>query len=105
MWAKSVLLSAIFAASAFTAPGVSAQPRPHAPLLEQSWTTPVQYRGERGGPPQCSRPLRDAVDELRSRYGGSFVSQQCLEDGGRPIYLIRWRMPDGQLRDFRVSSG
>ena len=103
MWAKSALLSAIVAASAFAAP-VSAQQR-HGQAGEQVWTQPVQYRGG-GGQAQCTRPVGDAIAEVASRAGGgSMVGRaRCLEQGGRPIYEIRWRMPDDQLRDFYVSG-
>ena len=105
MWVKSAFLSAILAASALAAPGVSAQPRPHAQPLQPAWTVPIQYRGG-GGSPQCTRPIRDAVAEVSSMAGGGEMvgRPRCLEQGGRPIYEIRWRTPDGQLRDFYVSG-
>ncbi len=97
MWAKSALLSAILAAGAVSAP-VSAQPRPHAD--QPAWTMPAQYRG---GGQQELRPLREVVEELRAQYGGEYVSHR-LEQGGSPVYVVRWRMPDGQIRDIRVSA-
>ena len=100
MWAKSAFLSAIVAASAFVAPSVSAQPRPRAEAPLPAWTMPAQYRN---GGQQDLRPLREVVDELRSQYGGEYVSHR-LEQGGSPVYVVRWRMPDGQIRDFRVSA-
>ena len=100
MWAKTALLSAILAASAFTAP-VSAQQRAHEQFAQQAWTTPAQYRG--GGGQQDLRSIREVVDELRSQYGGEYVSHR-LEQGGSPVYVVRWRMPDGQIRDIRVSA-
>ena len=99
MWAKSALLSAILAAGAFSAP-VSAQPRPHPESIQPAWTMPVQYRG---GGQQELRPLREVVEELRAQYGGDYVSHR-LEQGGSPVYVVRWRMPDGQIRDIRVSA-
>jgi uncharacterized membrane protein YkoI len=48
-------------------------------------------------------PLRDVIGMLRSRYGGEQVSVS-LERGPRPTYFIRWRMPDGSYRDFRVDA-
>lgn len=103
MWAKSVLLSAIFAASAFAAP-VSAQQR-HVQPVPSEWNTPIQYqRG--GGSAQCTRSESDAIAEVASRAGGgSMVGRaRCIEQGGRPIYEIRWRMPDDSLRNFYVSG-
>jgi uncharacterized membrane protein YkoI len=101
MWAKSALLSAILAAGAFAAPSsVSAQPRPRAEALQPAWIMPAQYRG---GGQQELRPLREVVDELRAQYGGEYVSHR-LEQGASPVYVVRWRMPDGQIRDIRVSA-
>jgi uncharacterized membrane protein YkoI len=97
MWAKSLLLSAAVAAGAITGP-VSADPR--APAFQAQNLIPVQDRGERG---QDIRSLREVVDELRSRYGGDLISAR-LEDGRSPVYVLRWRMPDGQVRDFRVPA-
>jgi uncharacterized membrane protein YkoI len=100
MWAKSALLSALLAASAFAAPGASAQPRPRAENVPQAaWAFPAQYRGDQ----QELRSIREVVDELRSQYGGEYVSHR-LEQGGSPVYVVRWRMPDGQIRDIRVSA-
>lgn len=97
MWAKSALLSALFAAGLFAAPsaaGVQIQAAPHV------WTQPVQYG--RGGQQEL-RSIREVVEELRSQYGGEYVSHR-LEQGGSPVYVVRWRMPDGQIRDIRVSA-
>lgn len=95
MWAKSLLLSAMVAAAAVSAP-VSASPNPQ--LFQPNWIMPVQDRGQRD-----IRPLREVVDEMRARYGGELISAR-LEEGARPIYVLRWRMPDGEVRDFRVSA-
>jgi uncharacterized membrane protein YkoI len=97
MWAKSLLLSALLAAAAVTGP-VSAQQR--GPAFEAQTLIPAQERGNRG---QDIRPLREVVSILRGRYGGELISAQ-LEDGPRPVYLIRWRMPDGEVRDLRVDA-
>lgn len=98
MWVKSILLAAITVAGAHAAP-VDANPR--AQLFQPNHIMPVQQR--RGDNQQDIRPLREVVDEMRSRYGGELISAR-LEDGGRPIYVIRWRMPDGEVRDFRVNA-
>lgn len=101
MWAKSLLLSAIVAVGAFAAPSAAdAQQRVHDQAPQSAWTVPVQYRG---GGQQDLRPLREVVDELRAQYGGDYVSHR-LEQGGSPVYVVRWRMPDGQIRDIRVSA-
>lgn len=97
MWVKSLLLSAFAAVGAVTAP-VSASP--HAQLMQPQLLIPTQGRGERA---QNIRSLREVVDELRSRHGGELISAR-LEEGPRPIYVLRWRMPDGEVRDFRVNA-
>jgi hypothetical protein len=97
MWAKSLLLSALIAAGAVAGP-VSAYPR--GPVFQAQTLIPAQDRGERG---QNMRSLREVVDELRGRYGGDLISAR-LEDGRSPVYVLRWRMPDGQVRDFRVPA-
>ncbi len=97
MWAKTLLLSALVATGAVTAP-VSAQQR--APVFQAQNLIPAQDRGNRG---QNIRPLREVVDSLRGRYGGELISAR-LEDGARPVYVLRWRMPDGEVRDFRVDA-
>lgn len=96
MWAKSLLLSAFVATGALAAP-ISAQ---HVQFVQPQMVMPVQ---QRGGGQQDIRSLREVVDEIRSQYGGELISAR-LEDGGRPIYVLRWRMPDGQVRDFRVNA-
>lgn len=98
--AKSLLLSALVALCATVAP-VSASPRPV--LAQPDWIMPAQGRDRGRGEQQSVRPLREVVGELRARYGGELISAR-LEDGGRPIYVIRWRMPDGETRDFRVPA-
>lgn len=104
MWAKSLLLSAFVAVGAIAAP-VEARPNPEA-VFQPEWVIPAQGRGRDRGDEdrqQSLRPLREVVSELRARHGGEYIAHR-LEDGARPIYVIRWRMPDGQVRDFRVSA-
>lgn len=102
MWAKSVLLSAIFAASAFAAPVSAQQRHVQTQAAHSEWNIPAQY--QRGG--GCSRSEDDAIAEVASRAGGgSMVGRaRCIEQGGRWIYEIRWRMPDDSLRNFYVSG-
>jgi len=95
MWAKSLLLSAIVASGVFTAP-VNADPRPQ--FLQPSPLIAIQDRRDRG-----LRQLPEIISDLQSRYGGQYLGYR-LEDGSPPIYVIRWRMPDGEVRDFRVSA-
>jgi uncharacterized membrane protein YkoI len=98
MWAKPLLLSAFVAVSAASAQLETTQV---AQLAQPGWMVPTQDR--RGDRPQNIRSLREVVDELRARYGGELISAR-LEDGPRPIYVLRWRMPNGDVRDFRVDA-
>lgn len=98
MRAKPLLLAAILAAGMLAFPdGASAQQR----VIEPNWVMPAQDRGDQRQ--QDLRPLREVIAELRARYGGEYVGHQ-VEQGPRPVYVIRWRLPDGQVRDFRVSA-
>jgi hypothetical protein len=92
MWAKSVLLSALVAASAFAAPtGVAfAQ---HAAFQPQ-WVTPIQDRREN------LRDLREIVAELRGQYGGELVSATQVSE---TVYEIVWRDRNGELHRLRVD--
>jgi uncharacterized membrane protein YkoI len=97
MWAKQFLVAGFAVLSAAAAPlDVVRQA-----YTGDAWVVPVQDR--RGGRDHDIRPLREVVAELRARYGGDLIDAR-LEDGGRPIYVIRWRMPDGDVRDFRVPA-
>jgi uncharacterized membrane protein YkoI len=48
--------------------------------------------------------LREVVEEVRARAGGGELLSARLEDGPRPVYVLRWRMPNGDVRDFRVDA-
>jgi uncharacterized membrane protein YkoI len=97
MWAKNLLVVG------FAVLGAAAAP---LDAVRQAYTgefsiVPIQdRRGERG---RDIRSLREVVAELQSRYGGDLISAR-LEDGPRPVYVLRWRMPNGDVRDFRVDA-
>lgn len=95
MWAKT-FLPLVLAAAVLATPAI-AQPPPL--LIQPGFIMPVQER-ERGQP---VRPLREITDMLRARFGGELVGAR-LEQGEQPIYLIRWRMPNNELRDFAVDA-
>lgn len=95
---KTLLLSALVASFAAVTPA-GAQSRDR--VFEPNWVMPTQGRARDAQ--QDIRPLREVVNELRAQYGGEYIAHR-LESGQRPIYVIRWRMPDGQVRDFRVNA-
>lgn len=98
MWAKNLFVAG-FAVLSVTAAPLDA--------VRQAYTgeaSLVQVQDHRGGErARDIRSLREVVDELRSRYGGDLISAR-LEDGARPVYVLRWRMPNGDVRDFRVDA-
>ncbi|MBI3437826.1 MAG: hypothetical protein HY054_04100 [Proteobacteria bacterium] len=50
------------------------------------------------------RSVREVADETcQISRGGQLLSAR-LEDGPRPVYVLRCRMPDGEVRDFRVDA-
>ena len=85
-----VLLAALGAAPA----------QARGPVVQPGWIMPEQQERDR----RPLRPVRDVIDMLRSQYGGEYVTH-WVEDGPRPIYVVRWRMPDGvTTREFRVDA-
>lgn len=95
MSAKSLLPALLLAACMIATPAAAQQ----IPLVQPGFIMPVQER-ERGQP---IRPLREITDMLRARFGGELVGAR-LEQGEQPIYLIRWRLPNNELRDFAVDA-
>jgi uncharacterized membrane protein YkoI len=95
MWAKTVLPLIALAASVLSTPAVAQQ----IPLVQPGFIMPVQERDRA----QPIRPLREITDMLRARFGGELVGAR-LEQSERPIYQIRWRMPNNELRDFAVDA-
>jgi uncharacterized membrane protein YkoI len=95
MWAKNLLVAGFAVLTVAAAPLDAVRQA----YTGEAWVVPVQdRRGERD-----IRSLREVVAELQSRYGGDLISAR-LEDGPRPVYVLRWRMPNGDVRDFRVDA-
>lgn len=61
---------------------------------------PIQDRGHRQ---ENVLPLREIVDMVRSRFGGDLIGAR-LEQGPRPVYVLRWRMPNNDVQDIRVDA-
>lgn len=86
------------------APAAAAQPAGDASpaqalVIQPNWLIPVQDRGQR----QDVLPLREIVNMVRARFGGDLISAR-LEQGGRPVYVLRWRMPNADVQDIRVDA-
>ncbi|MFZ2030197.1 MAG: hypothetical protein WAU68_07815 [Vitreimonas sp.] len=50
------------------------------------------------------RSVREVADETCQLSRGGQLLSARLEDGPRPVYVLRCRMPDGEVRDFRVDA-
>ena len=100
MWFRSLLLAA--AVLATSAPPALADKggRHNGGYMQPEFA--FQQRGRGDDARQESRPLREVVEELQRQYGGELISARRSEDG--QSYVIRWRMPNGDVRDFRVSA-
>lgn len=91
MWAKKLFLAGFAALSMLAAP-VAAQTLTLRPP-DAAQMVPIQDRGER-----CP-PLGVVLAQLRARYGGAeFLDARPVEGGPCPVYEIRFRMPNGEIR-------
>lgn len=97
MWAKNLLVAG------FAVLSVAGAPLDAVGQAYNGEASLVQVQERHGERSRDIRSLREVVDELRSRYGGDLISAR-LEDGARPVYVLRWRMPNGDVRDFRVDA-
>lgn len=103
MWVKKLLPALLlgFAALSPLASEASAQ------RMEPTWANPqrgfqADQRRERR---QDIISVREAADRVRSQVGGGEMLGASLEQNGdRPYYILVWRMPNGDRRDFRVDA-
>ncbi|MGE0595446.1 MAG: PepSY domain-containing protein [Hyphomonadaceae bacterium] len=96
MIVRSILIAALLAATpAAAAPAQVTLIQ----AIQPHHVFPAQDRGQQ----RAILSLRDIVDMVRTRYGGELISAR-LEQGPRPVYVLRWRMPDSQVRDIRVDA-
>jgi uncharacterized membrane protein YkoI len=107
MWVRSLLLAAAVLATS-AAPALADKGGRHRDgLMQPNWA--FEQRGDRGGDNdrgnrhQDIRSLREIVSMVRARFGGDLISAR-LENGERPFYVLRWRMPNNDVRDFAVDA-
>jgi uncharacterized membrane protein YkoI len=108
MWVRSLLLAAAVLATS-AAPALADKGGRHHRdgLMQPDWA--FDQRGDRGGDNDRGnrhldiRSLREIVSMMRGRFGGDLISAR-LENGDRPFYVLRWRMPNGDVRDFMVDA-
>jgi hypothetical protein len=108
MLVRSLLLAAlVLAASA--SPALADKGGRH----RGDWTQGFDQRGgrnddsDRNNDEQGQRSLRsvrEVADETCQLSRGGQLLSARLEDGPRPVYVLRCRMPDGEVRDFRVDA-
>jgi len=75
--------------------------RGRGPDLGQNWSPDQARDGVRQG---RLRPLSDIKAELQARHGGELLGASLVNEGDRPVYLIRWRTGDGRLLDLRIDA-
>lgn len=93
MWAKNLFLAGFAVLSAIAAP--AAAQVAVRPVGEAGWMVPIQDRGEARRCP----PLGAVLAQLRARFGGAeFLDARPVEGGECPVYEIRFRMPNGEIR-------
>lgn len=97
MLKRTLLLGALIAFGAAISP-VEAAPRPS---IQPAWIIPTQDRGQRS---DNILSVREVAERVRERAGGGEMVSARLERDGRPFYVIRWRMPNGDYRDFTVDA-
>lgn len=92
----------LFALALSTAPAAMAAPvgvQMAQIELQPQGLIPIQDRSGR----QDILSLREIVDMVRSRFGGDLIGAR-LEQGQRPVYVLRWRMPNSDVQDIRVDA-
>jgi len=93
MWAKNLFVAGFAVLSAAAAPGAAPIGVAGVNAGGAAYMIPIQNRGER-----CP-PLGAVLAQLRARYGGAeFLDARPVEGGPCPVYEIRFRMPNGEIR-------
>jgi len=109
MWVRSLLLAAaVLAASASPALADKGGRHRGDGFMQPDFAFQQRGRGNGndngdGNRHQDIRSLREIVSMMRGRFGGDLISAR-LENGGRPFYVLRWRMQNGDVRDFTVDA-
>ncbi len=63
---------------------------------------------ERPGAPEAApggqAPLSRVLKELAQRYKGKQLNTTMGQSGGKPVYLVQWQFPSGQIVVFTVDA-
>ena len=101
MWVRTLLLSAAFAIGL----GASASFAANAPARGLQAVAAQSAASARVIPvEQRMLSLRDAVEMVRSRYGGDLISVRQAPGGGQNYFILRWRFPNDSVEDIRVDA-
>jgi hypothetical protein len=91
MWAKNLLVAGLAVLSAAAAPVSTGVVRATGDAV----FVPIQDRDQARRCPALGAVLA----QLRARYGGAeFLDARPVEGGPCPVYEIRFRMPNGEIR-------
>lgn len=99
MWDKTPLLAALLALAIAVPSGLDTAS--HARPVRSGWT--LQSQGETLIQARILS-LRDVIEIVRGRFGGELINARLEDSGGRPFYMLRWRMPDDNVVDIRVDA-
>jgi uncharacterized membrane protein YkoI len=111
MWVRSLLLAALVLATS-AGPALADKGGRHRGDGWMQSDRNFDQRGrdddnDRGSDDQrrrSVRSVREVADEVCQLSRGGQLLSARLEDGARPVYVLRCRMPDGEVRDFRVDA-
>jgi hypothetical protein len=110
MWARSLFLAAVLLATSVSPALADKGGRHREGFMQPNWAFDQRRdRGDdRGGDRENRqrdvRSVREVADEMCQLSRGGELLFARLEDGPRPVYVLRCRMPNGEVRDFRVDA-
>lgn len=102
MFWRPLLLLAVLA----IAPAAAAEPRDvqvAQVVIQPNSLIPAQYRGGRGNDDRGGErimSLREIAGIVQARYGGRLLGADLQGN----TYILRWELPNGDRRDFRVDA-
>src|SRR6185437_58260 len=49
-------------------------------------------------------PLKNVIRMMQARMPGKYINTTVGDQGGKAVYLVQWRMPDGRLVVYVVDA-
>ena len=103
----TALVSAVLAASLFAAGAAMSQPanKPPPPpnSLGADWRL-QQDEVRKGVRDHQLIPLGRVIEQIRARTPGRQLDAGLENQGGRPIYRVRWMTKDGRRIDYLIDA-